>query len=179
MEFPGDWTILDMEDFETASSPRNPGALGVDVLVQLRNSGRAMDEFPCVGRGLSTPQSWLRSQQRLPYHNGAGLDHLSRVLAVGHLPQEDHGLFRVDGRDQHGSRQRLGGHGCRRERVQRAACRLLQQARRQDILWSFAAMGHWSGSGQEAGTLSTVPARHFHLLGWKTYPTGVSSSSKI
>ena len=45
MEFPGDWTILDMEDFETASSPRNPGALGVDVLVQLRNSGRAMDDF--------------------------------------------------------------------------------------------------------------------------------------
>ena len=45
MEFPGDWTILDMEDFETASSPRNPGALGLDVLVQLRNSGRAMDDF--------------------------------------------------------------------------------------------------------------------------------------
>ena len=45
MEFPGDWTILDIEDFETASSPRDPGALGVDVLVQLRNSGRAMDDF--------------------------------------------------------------------------------------------------------------------------------------
>ena len=33
MEFHGDWTLLDMEDFETASSPRDPGALGVDVLV--------------------------------------------------------------------------------------------------------------------------------------------------
>ena len=51
MEFPGDWTILDIEDFDTASSPRDPGLLGADVLVQLRDSGRAMDNFRVVVGG--------------------------------------------------------------------------------------------------------------------------------
>ena len=51
MEFPGDWTILNMEEFETASSPRDPGALGADVLVQVRDTGRAQDDFRVVVGG--------------------------------------------------------------------------------------------------------------------------------
>ena len=51
MEFPGDWTILDLEDFDTASNPRDPGTLGADVLVQLCDSGWAMDDFRVVVGG--------------------------------------------------------------------------------------------------------------------------------
>ena len=51
MEFPGDWTILGLEDFDTASNPRDPGALGADVLVQLGDSGRATDDFRVVVGG--------------------------------------------------------------------------------------------------------------------------------
>ena len=47
MEFHGDWTLLDMEDFETASSPRDPGALGVDVLVS--KAARLPTELRCTG----------------------------------------------------------------------------------------------------------------------------------
>lgn len=42
MDFPPEWTMLAMEDFETAT-PRDPGELGMELMVQARATGRLMD----------------------------------------------------------------------------------------------------------------------------------------
>ena len=41
MEFPGDWTVLGEADFEIAAA-RDPGALGMDVMAQVRDNGRVV-----------------------------------------------------------------------------------------------------------------------------------------
>jgi len=48
MEFPPEeWTILEAGDFETAV-PRDPGILGVELMAQVRPSGRIVDHFRLV-----------------------------------------------------------------------------------------------------------------------------------
>ena len=44
MEFPNEWVVLEMEDFETAS-PRELSELGMEIMAQVRSSGRIMDHF--------------------------------------------------------------------------------------------------------------------------------------
>jgi hypothetical protein len=47
MDFPADWVILPMEGFNTAM-PIYQGELIVELLVQLRNTGRVLDSFKFV-----------------------------------------------------------------------------------------------------------------------------------
>ena len=54
-EFPGDWLVLGMEDFETAAA-REPGILGFDLMAQVRNNGRLLDHFR-IAIGGSQPVS--------------------------------------------------------------------------------------------------------------------------
>ena len=44
MEFPPAWDIFGGEDFAVAE-PRNPGTLGLEVMAQLRHTGRILDHF--------------------------------------------------------------------------------------------------------------------------------------
>jgi hypothetical protein len=44
MDYPPEWEFFPMEDFASAT-PRNPGALGVEVLAQIRPNGRVLDHF--------------------------------------------------------------------------------------------------------------------------------------
>ena len=44
MEFPPTWDVFPMEDFETAG-PRDPGELGMELMVQVRANGRMLDNF--------------------------------------------------------------------------------------------------------------------------------------
>jgi len=44
MEFPPNWEIFPLEDFEIAA-PRNPGDLGMELLAQSRQNGRVMDNW--------------------------------------------------------------------------------------------------------------------------------------
>ena len=52
MEFPPEWVIMPREDFEIAA-PRDPGSLGMELLAQIRPSGRVMDHFRIVLGGFS------------------------------------------------------------------------------------------------------------------------------
>ena len=44
MDFPHDWVVLAAEEFETAA-PRVNGDVTMEVLAQLRPSGRILDNF--------------------------------------------------------------------------------------------------------------------------------------
>jgi len=51
MEFPAtEWIVLPDEEFELAAA-RDPGQLGVDLLVQARPNGRLLDHFRLVVGG--------------------------------------------------------------------------------------------------------------------------------
>ena len=38
MEFPAEWVILESDDFNLAITPRDPGDLGIELMVQVRAS---------------------------------------------------------------------------------------------------------------------------------------------
>ena len=44
MEFPPNWDVFPMADFDTAA-PRDPGELGMELMVQVRANGRMLDNF--------------------------------------------------------------------------------------------------------------------------------------
>ncbi len=44
MEFPADWVVLPMEEFAT-SAPNFQGDLTLELLAQLRGTGRILDNF--------------------------------------------------------------------------------------------------------------------------------------
>jgi hypothetical protein len=44
MDFPHDWTVLAAEELETAT-PRVTGDVTIEVMAQLRPSGRILDNF--------------------------------------------------------------------------------------------------------------------------------------
>jgi hypothetical protein len=44
MDYPPNWEFFPMEEF-VAAAPRNPGKLGLEVLAQIRPSGRILDHF--------------------------------------------------------------------------------------------------------------------------------------
>ncbi len=59
---PGEWSIFDADDFEQAET-RDPGNLGMELLAQVRNSGRIQDHFRIIlgGRVPLTVETGLSS----------------------------------------------------------------------------------------------------------------------
>ncbi len=64
MDFPHDWVVLAAEEFETAA-PRVNGDVTMEVLAQLRPSGRILDNFR---------QSWAHRSYKLSDRSNAMSD---------------------------------------------------------------------------------------------------------
>lgn len=62
MEFPPDWVILPMGDFDLAI-PRDPGPLGMEVMSQIRSTGRLMDHFRIGVGGSESLRATFRTSQ--------------------------------------------------------------------------------------------------------------------
>jgi len=68
MEFPGDWTVLGEADFEIAAA-RDPGALGMDVMAQVRDNGRVVDHMRVVLGGNRPIKARFHTKDIFPVAN--------------------------------------------------------------------------------------------------------------
>jgi hypothetical protein len=75
MEFPATWVVLNITDYDTAM-PAVPGEFVVELLAQLRNTGRVLDGFRFALDGTRALEATVNLDQILPSEELKGLQAL-------------------------------------------------------------------------------------------------------
>jgi hypothetical protein len=75
MEFPATWVVLNITDYDTAM-PAVPGEFVVELLAQLRNTGRVLDGFRFALDGSRALEATVNLDQILPSEELKGLQAL-------------------------------------------------------------------------------------------------------
>jgi hypothetical protein len=110
MEFPPDWDVSPMEDFEAYMPPVQSSASDyvMELLAQLQPSGQILDHFRIALDGSAALSKELDLGQLIPSTVFKG-----HKLAFQFWPRDppEHGVLRVGGRPGAGLRQRGSGPG--------------------------------------------------------------------
>jgi hypothetical protein len=75
MEFPATWVVLEITDYDTAM-PAVPGEFVVELLAQLRNTGRILDGFRFALDGTKALEAYVNLDKILPVNKLKGLQAL-------------------------------------------------------------------------------------------------------
>jgi hypothetical protein len=118
MDFPADWVVRPMEEYTTAG-PNYQGEFTVDLLAQLRSTGRILDGFPFALDSSAPLEAVVVLDNILPADYYRDWKAYPAVLGVGRRHQVEHRLLSLDQPDRfrgqsgmwHHRRKGRGGPG--------------------------------------------------------------------